>query len=753
MDKIGLDVDINDGKKKSFMSQRFIVYIVCVGTFCLGLGLLLGYLTFPETLRTQSSSPIEGSEQRDHEWVSETLMNYIDAAEIEENLRYLSKRPHVGGTQAEKENAEYIKEKWIEHGLDGVKINAYTPYLSYPDINNPNKVFLLDNGNEFFSSRDFEDVLRPEDDSSDILPPFNAYSAQGTVEGELVYVNFGREQDFIYLAENKPEINIAGKIVIAKFAKGFRGTKVNNAQKAGAIGVILYSDPDNYSPGDTLGGYPNSWWLPRTGAQRGNVWVSDAKGDPLTPGFPANDYAYRQTEEHAGLPRIPVHCICADDAERILREMGGDDVPDSWIGGLNISYKFGPTFKNPNRTVKLEVTSIKENRPVYNVIGMIKGKVEPDRYILLGNHRDAWTFGAIDPSSGTSALLEMTRAFGRLHKDHDWSPRRTILFCSWAAEEPGLAGSTEFLEDFQRVLAERTVVYFNVDSAVTGNYTFQGKSTPSLRKAIFAATKKVPSPDSGFTSTYEHWKEKDASSSDNSIPYLRNLGSGSDYKPYTYRLGIPAADVRWRYPTNLGLSSHPVYHSAYSTFYYVKTFLDWDFKRHQAVARVWTELGRDFADSTILPFDCVYYADKIRSSIETVKDLHESNMNAHNITFDTIMSAIDNLTNIATSFEAKVQKMDTSDVLEVRKVNDQFMLFERAFIDPLGLPGRKFMRHVIFSPTLHGGSSFPGIVDSMYRINEDPDQDQRWEAVREHMAVVAFMIQSAASTLKDVTEF
>ncbi|XP_071962716.1 N-acetylated-alpha-linked acidic dipeptidase 2-like [Antedon mediterranea] len=746
-------VAIVDGNNKNtnFVTRHFVIFTVCLGVVCVGIGLLIGYLTFPETLRSASDPQV--GDQTDHEWVSKTLMDNIDAAKIEENLKYFSKRPHVGGTLAEKENAEYIKSVWLQQGLDDVQIHSYTPYLAYPDINNPNKVHILEDNTVIFSTRDHEDVLRPEDENSEVLPPFNAYCASGNVEGELVYVNFGREEDFIYLADNKPEINITGKIVIAKFAKGFRGTKVKNAEKAGAIGVILFSDPDNYSPGDTLGGYPNSWWLPRTGAQRGNVWVSDAKGDPLTPGFPANDYAYRQTEKHAELPTIPVHPICADDAEMLLREMDGDEVPDSWKGALNVTYRFGPTLKKVNRKIKLEVIAIKENRPVYNVIGMIKGNVEPDRYVLMGNHRDAWVFGAIDPSSGTSALLEMTRSFGNLHKKHGWIPRRTIIFCSWAAEEPGLLGSTEFLEDFQKILADRTVVYFNVDSAVTGNYTFQGKTTPSLKKAIIAATKKVPSPDPEYDTTYDHWLAKDESSTYDNEPYVRNLGSGSDYKPYTYRLGIPAADVRWRYPTDLGLSSHPVYHSAYSTFYYVKTFLDWDFKRHQAVARVWTELGREFADSAIVPFDGVYYADKILRGMEAVRELYETEMNKNGITFDAIMSAINNLTVIAATFEDKTQNMDTSDLLAIRKVNDQIMLFERSFIDPLGLPGRKFMRHVVFSPALHGGTPFPGIRDSMYRIDFDPNKEQRWEGVKEHMATVAFMIQSAASTLKDVTEF
>ncbi|XP_033103990.1 N-acetylated-alpha-linked acidic dipeptidase 2-like isoform X2 [Anneissia japonica] len=684
------DSDHYFSKKSGYDGFHPILIFIAVGILALGTGLLFGFLTFPETLR--SPECITDNETPSKKWVSETLLNSIDATNIEENLNYFTSQPHLAGTPAEKENAEYIRKAWIEQGLDSAKLVPYDVYLSYPDKDNPNKVSLLENGKEIFSTREHEDILRPEDNHTNVVPPFNAYSAQGTVKGNLVYVNYATADDFEYLEKNRPDINITGKIVIARYGQIFRGSKVKFAEAAGAIGVILYSDPKDYASDDAIGVYPNAWWLPGSGAQRGNVFVSDAKGDPLTPGFPANDYAYRLADEDTALTRIPVHPIGYDDAEKLLMELGGDEVPKDWKGRLNITYNFGQTFKNPNRTIRLKVLSKKEIRTVYNVVGMTKGSVEPDRYVILGNHRDAWVYGAVDPSSGTAALMEVTRAFGKLRKTGDWRPRRTILFCSWAAEEYGLLGSTEYVEDFQRVLAERAVIYINVDSAVIGNYTMQVKATPSLKKAIFAASKKVPSPDDGFSSTFELWQKRYADNDDTTIPYIGTLGSGSDFAPFMYRIGVPATDLRWIYDPNLRLSSYPVYHSVYETFYLVKTFLDWDFKRHQAVARVWAEVARDFADSTILPFDCVDYANKMHSSINSIRTTYEENMNNHGITFDAVISAINNLTTIATTFHNNVQKMDISNVLAVRRVNDQLMLFERAFIDPLGLPDRKFLK-------------------------------------------------------------
>ncbi|XP_072030609.1 glutamate carboxypeptidase 2-like [Amphiura filiformis] len=410
---------------------------------------------------------------------------------------------------------------------------------------------------------------------------------------DLVYANYARVEDFEYLEDNYPEINLTGTIIIARYGKIFRGNKALHAQAAGAKGLILYSDPADYAVDGDISLYPDGWWLPETGAQRGNIWVSDAKGDPLTPGFPANAYAYRKNDTDTPLPKIPAHPIGYGDARRLLSEMKGPVVSeaDGWKGNLNVTYRIGPGFTDPQRKAKMNIYTTREIRNTYDVIGYIRGDTEPDRYVILGNHRDAWVYGSTDPSSGTATLMEVARAFGEQVKS-GWRPRRSILFTSWGSEEYGLLGSTEYVEEFQKILGERAVAYLNVDCAVVGNYTLRVKSTPLLYNAIYEAARQ---------------------------------------------------------------------------------------------------------------YKCQY-----------------------------------------------------ASPLEVRQLNDQLMQVERAFIEPLGLPNRKFLRHLVFAPSnndYYAADAFPGIVDAMFNIDEDPDQETRWRIVREQMAITAFVIQSAATTLADVLQF
>ncbi|XP_022242586.1 N-acetylated-alpha-linked acidic dipeptidase 2-like [Limulus polyphemus] len=260
-----------------------------------------------------------------------------------------------------------------------------------------------------------------------------------------VYVNYGRIEDFEEL--EKLGINVSGKICIARYGKLYRGNKVENAQIRGAVGVVLFSDPSEVARNGTepQNVFPNSWWVPGTAIQRGNIKL--VKGDPVTPNYPSVDGAFRYKPEEVNIPRIPCQPIGYNDAWNILKLMDGQAVPDNWKGLLNITYRYGPGFKPENRARKLRLVVNNEytSKVIYNVIGVIRGMVEPDRYVLVGNHRDAWSHGAVDPSSGTSQLLELTRVMGGLLMD-GWRPRRTLVFGSWGAEEFGLIGSTEWVE-------------------------------------------------------------------------------------------------------------------------------------------------------------------------------------------------------------------------------------------------------------------------------------------------------------------
>ncbi|XP_071801954.1 N-acetylated-alpha-linked acidic dipeptidase 2-like [Asterias amurensis] len=743
--------DQPSGKKTTTWPSIIFWVIVCfLVAIGLGLGVVIGYFSAPTGPECSSADSSTGT--------SANVIDKIIAANIEENLRYFTNKPHIGGSPAEHENAEYIRDKWLEQGLDSAKLVPYDVLLSYPDENIPNKVSILNDGVEIFKNQEEEAILRPEDDHPNVVPPFNAYSYQGEPEGDLVYANYARVEDFEFLEKNHADINLTDTIIIARYGKIFRGNKALNAQAAGAKGLILYSDPADYAVDDgDIQVYPNGWWLPETGAQRGNTFVSDAKGDPVTPGYPAKPFAYRIDDYDTALPKIPVHPIGYGDAQILLGNMTGLEVSEDWKGHLPVTYRLGPGFVDPKRNVKMTIHTTRETRTTYDVIGFIRGEIEPDRYVVVGNHRDAWVYGAVDPSSGTAAFMEVSRVFGELRKE-GWKPRRSILFASWGSEEYGLLGSTEFVEEFQRILAARAVAYINVDGAVSGNYSLGVKTTPLLYKPIWEASKKVPDPEGVTASLYDSWRQRrPADDTDpNTLPVMSNLGAGSDFVPFMYRIGVPAVDLRYSYDKKLGISSYPVYHSVYETFYYMKTFLDYGFLRHQAVARLWAEVARDLSESAILPFNCKDYASKIRGTMDDVKSAYESQMALKGITFEYIDSALSNFSAAAAEFHKVIEQTDNKDLMAVRRVNDQLMQLERAFIDPLGLPDRKFLRHIVFAPSsnnYYAADAFPGIIDAMFRIDEDPDQKSRWEIVRQQMAVTTHAIQSAVSTLQDVLAF
>ncbi|XP_071288893.1 putative N-acetylated-alpha-linked acidic dipeptidase isoform X1 [Agelaius tricolor] len=716
------------------------------------LGFLIGWFAKPTDKKTSLST---------HEDMRTAFMAEMKAENIKQFLYNFTRLPHLAGTKENMHLAQQVQAEWKKFGLDSVQLVHYDVLLSYPDDTKPNYISIIDeHGNEVFNTSLSEPPPPGYEAVRDVVPPYNAFSAQGVPEGELVYVNYGRTEDFFTL-ERDMGINCTGKIVIARYGKIFRGNKVKNAELAGAKGIILYSDPADYcAPG--VDPYPNGWNLPGGGAQRGNVLNLNGAGDPLTPGYPAKEYMYRLNKTSGvGLPKIPVHPIGYHDAESLLRNMGGHGPPhSSWKGNLNVSYNVGPGFTEDysSRKVKMHIHSNNEVRRIYNVIGTIRGTVEPDRYVILGGHRDSWVFGGIDPLSGAAVVHEIVRSFGKL-KNEGWRPRRTVIFASWDAEEFGLLGSTEWAEENAKVLQARAVAYINADSSVEGNYTLRVDCTPLMYSLVYSLTKKIPSPDEGFEgkSLYESWYEKNPSSEYKEVPRINKLGSGNDFEAFFQRLGI--ASGRARYSKNWNVekySSYPVYHSVYETYEIVEQFYDPTFKNHLTVAQVRGGLVFELANSVVLPFDCRDYASAVSNYAHTIYNLsrnHEEELATYNVSFDALFSAVKNFTEAAATFHERLQQINLNNLLAIRSLNDQLMFLERAFIDPLGLPGRPFYRHVIFAPSSHNkytGESFPGIYDAMFDIESKADQREAWEEVKRQISIAAFTVQAAADTLKEV---
>ncbi|XP_037317931.2 N-acetylated-alpha-linked acidic dipeptidase 2 [Pungitius pungitius] len=725
----------------------WIRWIVIV-TALLLLGFTLGWFAKPTPPGAANESPS-----------SKYLKDFLEGMQpeqIRQHLRKFTRLPHLAGTEQNLRYAEQIRKEWLEFGLDAVEMVPYDVLLSYPNKSQPNYISIVDEfGSEVFNTSLVEPVPEGYEDVADIVPPYSAFSAKGQPEGDLVYVNYGRTEDFFQLEEMN--ITVTGRIVIVRYGQIFRGNKVKNAMSAGAKGIIMFSDPADYSAAGVQP-YPDGWNLPGGGAQRGNVLRLDGAGDPLTPGYPAKEYTHRLSLENAvGLPNIPVHPIGYHDAVHLLKNMGGQIPPNNWKGALDVSYRIGPGFKEDfkSQKVRMNIHTYSQVTRIYNVIGRIRGALEPDRYVILGGHRDAWVFGGIDPMSGAAVVHEAVRGFGLL-RSKGWRPRRTLIFASWDAEEFGLQGSTEWAEDNAKVLQERAVAYVNADSAIEGMYTLRVDCTPSLHTLVYNLTKQIASPEEGEEgiSLYDSWHKRDNWTADRDAPRISKLGSGSDFEAYFIRLGIAAARARYTKDRKTELySSYPVYHSVYETFEVVDKFYDPTFRRLRAVAQVRGGLVFQLADSQLLPLDVEQYADSLGTyaqSIAREAKKHPEEMERYKVSFDSLFSAVKNFSVAAGGFHERLQTLDRADPLQVRVMNDQLMYLERAFIDPLGLPGRPFYRHVIFAPSRHNkyvGQSFPGINDELFNIKNSADPRKAWEEVKRQISIAAFTVHAAAMTL------
>ncbi|KAL4238036.1 hypothetical protein ACF0H5_002747 [Mactra antiquata] len=758
--------DIYTRRRSSRDRRCLIITIVVVVIATFIIGILIGrYAACPDAKSADGKTglylkdvPDRLVKDADPE-IESLLINGMKEENVRANLKMLTEKPHLGGTEGNYELGRKLKTFWEDAGFDHVTLAPYKVLLSYPNMSNLNFVELLDeNGATIYKSNLTEPILTPEEDKPDVVPPFNAYSPQGDIKGDLVYMNYGRHEDYQYL-ESHTNINVSGKIVLARYGKIFRGDKVKQAERRGAIGVILFSDPADITTGNVSKVYPDDWWLPPSGAQRGSIYIG--VGDPLTPGYPAIETAYRKKDPEEWMPGIPCHPIGYGIAIHLMNAMGGDEVPISWRGKMNTTYRYGDGFQKPGWKARIFVSTKDTSVTTYNAIGVIRGSVEPDRYVLVGNHRDAWVFGALDPSSGTAVMMEMSRVMGELVKSGRWRPRRSIIFCSWGAEEYGLVGSIEWVEHYSKALAARAVAYLNVDIAVQGNSSLRALGTPLIYRSLYEATKKVPNPNdtevaAGRKTVYDTWmktypwKKYDR-------PKVTLPGSGSDYAPFRDRIGIPCVDIRYTWDSSVyQLSAYPMYHSVYETFYLVDNIMDIGFKYHTSVGRVWVDIARNLADSLIIPFNVSDYSDTLQDMTDSLISKFEQILTDNDINPDLLRQVVANFTEATHVFEKYVQEANKNDPYVIRKINDQLMSLERVFIEPTGLPGRKYKRNMVFTESSldsYSGSGFPGLSDALTNIKENKDVENQIEILKKHYSVILYCIQSASSILREVDNF
>lgn len=656
---------------------------------------------------------------------------------IAEHLRELTQGPHLAGTPENFATADYVFSAFEIAGLD-THFTDYEVLLSYP-LSRSLSLSLPGQQNTYFSLKEKAIDSDPfTHNTSRVVPSFHAYSPSANVSGPVVYANYGRQQDFAQLREMG--IDVWGAIVIAKYGKTFRGDIVDNAAKAGAVGVVIYSDPRDFGGNRTEGYYPYSQWLPPTGIQRGTAYTK--LGDPLTPGWPSIPGSEKISDDdlRASLPRIPSIPISAEDATTIFKSLDGPVAPAEWHGALDLPvYRLGRGQAVLNLHYKGNMSVV----PIRNVFGIILGSEEPDRYVLLGNHRDAWTFGAGDPNSGTAILLEIANNFGKLLKQ-GWQPRRSIIFCNWDAEEYSLIGSTEWVEQNFDLLFSEAVAYINVDTAVMGPGFF-ASSTPQLDEFIYEITKKIEDPDSPDNTIYQTSLDPDNISS----PGIGRLGgAGSDYASFLQHVGVPVIDIRFG-------NGFPVYHSIYDDYNWMAKFGDPLFHRHVALGGIWGLIALNLADCKILPFSYVTYADTLQLYVETLEAQLGVAGAPSNVTADPVHKSIVQLRKAALQVRKEEENVNEDlKILKVRNLNDRLLRGERAFTDPEGLPEKSWYKHLIYGPSgenKYGTLSFPGVTALIATAMDDEIKQTRsnvWSNVQHEIWKISRAISRVALVLR-----
>jgi N-acetylated-alpha-linked acidic dipeptidase len=691
----------------------------------------------------------------------------IDKNEMDQWLRRMSARPHHAGSAAGKENAEFIASLFESWGYD-VEIAQYEILLPTPKVREVELVAPTQ-----FSASLREDSLAEDPSTSvreDLLPPYNAFSVDGEVEGELVFVNYGRPEDYEIL--DRYGISVEGKIAIAKYGKSWRGIKPKLAGEKGAIGTILYSDPadDGYGAGDP---YPKGAFKHATGIQRGSVMdMPTYPGDVLTPGRGATRNAKRLKREDAiTITRIPVLPISHKDALPLLSAMDGEVVPPEWRGALPITYHFGP---GPAR-VRMKAEFNWNMVTAYNVIARLEGSEYPDEWVIRGNHHDGWNHGAEDPISGLVTLLAEAKAVAALANAGE-RPKRTVIYAAWDAEEPGLIGSTEWAEHHAEDLKKHAVAYLNTDSSDRGFIYIGGSHV--LERFFNQIIEEVKDPRSQITlkQRLQASLKINAESEQEKIDAAQRadirldpMGSGSDYTPFLQHLGIASADLGF-----FGESDGGSYHTLYDTYEHHTTWNDPGLVYGETLPKVTGRATLRLANAQRLPFEFTALADNIALYVSELEELAETmrdataknseliNSGAYAAALDPnkslasparhepvphfgfapLKNALERLQSAATAYAAAAK---TSTVTS-KEINHLLYTSERLLTRDAGLDGRPWYKHHIYAPgfyTGYGVKTIPGVREAI--------EQREYEKVEPQIEIAASVLNAMAERIEQVT--
>jgi len=620
----------------------------------------------------------------------------------------LTARPHPAGSPGTQDIVRYLQQTLAGYGLE-VQTHEYQVLLAQPrtiavTLTAPERRTLS-----------VDEPAIPEDPTSshpELGGGYVAYSASGTAEGPVVYVNYGLPADYAELA--RLGVSLKGKIALARYGRSHRAVKTHTAEQAGARALILYSDPGD--DGETKGpAWPKGYWRGEHMLQRGNAKYSWYwHGDPLTPGVGATRNALRMDEATAPtLPKIPVVVMSWGEAQHLMAALGGPTAPQRFRGGLRTPYRVGP---GP-AVVRVDVEMEQGLRPIYDIVASIRGASTPERSILFGTHHDAWTFGGVDPGTGTTALLEVARGLGQLAKS-GWKPARTISFAFWDAEEFGLVGSTEYAEALRAQLQEQLIMYVNIDMYMKGRFDPGG--VPSLAAFVADVAKDVPD---GDATVYDRWKASEAARQQVTdvsafVPDLEALGSGADFVPFQDHLAVPTLAIEFIGDNGYGYGT---YHTNYDSRAYVEQIADPGFAQGVLMAQVLGTLALRMSEADVLPFRFSHYAAKLLDAVDAASGWsRDAGMTMDAVPLRARAEAVrDASVALEAAIDAALAGGGVPDTVRAA-LNDRLSRMEQTLADDAGAADTKWYRHVFYGwniYSLYDGQPFPGLAEA-FRVKD-----------------------------------
>jgi hypothetical protein len=706
-----------------------------------------------------SSSNTDAKQTANSALFLDRLFSLVRLAPLVEQLRFLTALPHTAGSARDNLTAVHTASLWQQYGLANVEIEALDVLLSMPVRSAVTVRLAFANGSVDDVSLRLNESVRPQVPENPVT--WNAYSGSGVVTAKVVYCHYGRHEDF-----ERVKASVPGNVALVRYGRSFRGNKVHNAEMFGAVGVLIYSDPadDGPVPDKNELAYPDGPWRAPDSVQRGSLFPSF--GDPLTPGFgaevgadvPRLDPATLRTNPKAPwMPSVPVMPLSFNDARVLLTNLEGEAL----FNGTE--WKLGATSA-VQATVDVQMDE--SIRRIWNVIGRIDG-TEDDSPVILGNHRDAWTYGAVDPNTGSTVLNEVVRSFATLHAS-GWRPRRTLLFCSWDAEEFGLIGSTEFVERRRTELGRNAVAYLNVDEATAGHTRLSVQAVPSMAAVVREVAARVPyrapsgtmrSPEEAISyakhkSLLAFWNASQAISQNYGpvkgakLPSTELIGSGSDFVGFLQVLGVPSISLSFQFERTYG-----AYHSNDDNFDWVTRFGDPGFSRQFMMTQLWAGVAMRLADERVLPFDFVEYASDLRRYVADAQayGLAATNgtIRADHVVWGPLTRATDAFERAATS----VTRLQTISVnltdSAVAAFNRRLLTAERAFLDrrePFHV-----MRHILFRPSLDNaylGVPLPSVYTAFNSFAASGGNASALATLAFEIAANAVSIDEAAALLR-----